>query len=285
MALALLFGLATALANAAALITQHIASTRSPTPPRGIGLVAFLFRQPLWLAGWVALAGSLIFQTLALHFGPLALVQPLLVGELVLALLIRRLCLGQAISGRAWTAAGFTSLGLTGFLILASPSAGSEPSTSRWFWSGLLCLIIVGMALLVGWRGSPARRAAAFALATAVLWATEATLIKAVGDQWSRVGLGGMVTHWPLYAFIVVGVAGLVCEQTALHVGPLGVSQPVIVLADPLASVLLGVSLFHETLRSGLLSRGGIVLLLLATGWFALELMRQTPDTMEATLI
>jgi len=30
----------------------------------------FLFRQPLWLLGWVALFGSLIFQALALHFGP-----------------------------------------------------------------------------------------------------------------------------------------------------------------------------------------------------------------------
>ena len=223
MALALLFGLATALANAAALITQHIASTRSPTPPRGIGLVAFLFRQPLWLAGWVALAGSLIFQTLALHFGPLALVQPLLVGELVLALLIRRLCLGQAISGRAWTAAGFTSLGLTGFLILASPSAGSEPSTSRWFWSGLLCLIIVGMALLVGWRGSPARRAAAFALATAVLWATEATLIET--PIAAAIGAGLSVEE-PVAAPIVM-VGGGASETAIMSLGGIVTSRSV----------------------------------------------------------
>ena len=283
MALALLFGLLTALANAAALITQHIASTKSLTPPRGIGFVVFLFRQPLWLAGWLALAGSLIFQTLALHFGPLSLVQPLLVGELVLALLIRRLCLGQAISGRAWAAAALTSVGLAAFLLIASPSAGSDPSTTRWIWSGLLCVAVVVVAVGLGWRGRPARRAAGFALATAVLWAAEATLIKAVGDQWSQLGAGGLVTHWPLYLFIIVGVAGLLCEQAALHVGPLGVSQPVIVLADPLASVVLGIALFNESLRSGLGPRLAIVLLLAVTGWSALDLMRQTPDTMKAT--
>ena len=52
-------------------------------------------------------------------------------------------------------------------------------------------------------------------------------------------------------AFILGGMIGLFCEQSALHVGPLAVSQPFIVIVDPLVSVLLGVWLYHEQLQVG----------------------------------
>src|SRR5487761_2071065 len=84
--MAVLFGLLTALANASAVSTQHVASTSGSGHRSGWQLFLFLLRQPLWLLGWVAMACSLIFQALALHFGPLSVVQPLLVSELLMAL-------------------------------------------------------------------------------------------------------------------------------------------------------------------------------------------------------
>jgi hypothetical protein len=41
-------------------------------------------------------------------------------------------------------------------------------------------------------------------------------------------------------------VAGTLLEQSALHVGPLSVSQPLLVITNPLASITLSIWLFDE---------------------------------------
>jgi len=50
-----LYALLAALSNAANVITQHIASTSDPAGSSGWRLVVYLFRNPLWLFGWIAL--------------------------------------------------------------------------------------------------------------------------------------------------------------------------------------------------------------------------------------
>ena len=44
----------------------------------------------------------------------------------------------------------------------------------------------------------------------------------------------------------MAAVAGTLLEQAALHVGPLSVSQPVLVVIDPFAAIILSVWLFEE---------------------------------------
>jgi hypothetical protein len=90
------------------------------------------------------------------------------------------------------------------------------------------------------------RRAAVFAAAAALTWALEATFLKTATGTLATAGPGGMLTSWPVYAFIAATVSGTVLQQTALHVGPLSVSQPVLVITDPLASIVLSVWLFDE---------------------------------------
>ena len=72
------FALLAALGNAVNVITQHIASTSDPQRSTGWRLVVYLFKNPLWLLGWVALLGAFVFQALALHAGQLSVVQTLL---------------------------------------------------------------------------------------------------------------------------------------------------------------------------------------------------------------
>jgi hypothetical protein len=112
--LAIGFGVLTAAVNAIAVVTQHIASNRLQSVGRGWRFIFDLAKRPLWLFGWLALLGSLVFQSLALHFGPVGIVQPLLISELIIALLIRRLWLHQHLRIITIVSAVFT----TGFLIL-----------------------------------------------------------------------------------------------------------------------------------------------------------------------
>jgi hypothetical protein len=44
----------------------------------------------------------------------------------------------------------------------------------------------------------------------------------------------------------VGGIIGTLLVQTALHVGPLRVSQPLMVSVDPFVSIILGIWLFGE---------------------------------------
>jgi len=282
---AILFALLTALANAFAVTAQHIASTTRRETTTTWRLVMALARHPLWLLGWVAMAGSLVFQALALHFGPLSLVQPFLVSELLMALVARRLWLRQRIRAITWWSAALAGAGLIVFLITTAPSEGpTGPSALAWRAGVLGCVLATGGLVVGARRGSPSRRAGLFASATAIMWALEATFIKATTATLVDHGVVAMFAHWPIYALVVGGVIGLLCEQAALHVGPLKVSQPLIVIVDPLVSVALGVGLYREHLQ------GGVARTVLATLAFAamcagvVALTRSAPPTMQADI-
>lgn len=247
-AIAIVSALLTAFANGLSVTAQHMASTSSTRQERGWRFVVFLLHHPLWLVGWVAMGGSLLFQSVALHFAAMSLVQPLLVFELVLALALRRVWLRQAVPRRAWTASVVTAASLGIFLLATTRSSGPPSHDLRWFAPGAWCAAVVVLLVLGGLRGSPSRRATMWGAATAILWALEAAYIKECTDIISNWGYAGLLTRWPFYAFVVCGVTGLLCEQTALHVGPLRSSQTAIVIVDPIVSVALGALIFGERL-------------------------------------
>jgi drug/metabolite transporter (DMT)-like permease len=247
MTLTVAFALAAAFCNAVNLMTQHSASTGAPQREKGWRLVAYLVRQPLWLLGAVAAVGSFAFQALALHNGQLSVVQPILVTELVFVLVLRRVWIRQDVARAAWAAVFVVCAALAVFLTVAEPTGGHPaPETSEWLSAMSVFGGIIAVLAVLGRRGSPARRAAVFAMAAALTWALMATFIKAATETLAMFGIGGMLTRWPVYALAAAAVVGALLEQAALHVGPLSVSQPVLVIIDPFASIALSVWLFDE---------------------------------------
>ena len=281
----IVFALLAALSNAVNEATQHIASTAAPRRSSGWRLVVYLFRNPLWLFGWVALAGAFVFQALALHDGLLSIVQPLLATELVFMLALRRFWIHQSIRPITWGAAALACVSLTVFIIAGQPGGGHPtPTGHHWFSAGVACCAGAGiLAVLARW-GSPSMRAALYASAAAVMWALVATFIKATTDTLTEFGVGGMFTHWPVYALAVGSVAALFLQQAALHVGPLRVSQPFLVIIDPIASIALSVWLFgeHFTSNGAVLAVAVIAFAVMGAG---VVLLTQTaPATMKADI-
>ena len=247
MTLTVVFALASAFSNAVNLMTQHLASATAPKREKGWRLVGYLFRQPLWLLGWVAAVGAFAFQALALHNGQLSVVQPVLVTELVFVLVLRRVWIRQDVARAAWAAVGVVCAALAVFLAVAEPTGGHPtPETAEWLSAVLVFGGTIAALAPAGMRGSPARRAAAFATAAALAWALMATFLKTATQTLATSGLGGVLTHWPVYALAGAAAAGTLLEQAALHVGPLSVSQPLLVIISPLASIILSVWLFDE---------------------------------------
>lgn len=243
-----LFALLAAFSNAVNVVTQHAASIGDPEGRKGWRFVRYLVANPLWLFGWVALAGAFVFQAIALHNGAVSEVQPLLVTELVFALVLRRVWIRQGIRGVTWGAAAVTCASLGVFLAMGEPSGGhASPTSGAWVWASVVTAGTAGILAVLGSRGSPAWRAALLGASASTLWALVAVFIKATTDTLAQFGVAGMFTHWPVYALAVAGLTAELLNQAALHLGPLSVSQPFLVIVDPIVSIALSVWIYGET--------------------------------------
>ena len=136
MTAAIVFAVLSALSNACSAVLQRLAVVdRRPGARPGWRTAIDLVRQPVWLLGALFLIGTFGFQALALYFGPLSVVQPTLVLELVFTLGLRVLVLHDDITSRTWSAAVTICLGLAAFLVdLGSPRddrRGARPAPPR----------------------------------------------------------------------------------------------------------------------------------------------------------
>jgi drug/metabolite transporter (DMT)-like permease len=250
---AIVFAILSAASSACSAVLQRLAVADRTSERRPVWRTAAdLVRQPVWLLGALFLAGTFGFQALALYFGPLSVVQPILVLELTFTLGLRAFLLHDDIASRTWSAALVICVGLASFLVVASPSEGGHvPDARQWIVAVTSRGLIVLVLLLLSRYGSPARRAALFGAATAVVWSVDAAFVKQTVDELARSGLLGLLMHWPLYAMIATGVLGTILLQSAYAVGPLAASQATMLIVDPLASVALGIEIFHEHLNTG----------------------------------
>ena len=282
--MSILFALLGAFSQALTSVLQKLANVAGSDKKRsGWETTMFLIRQPIWLMGMVCMGGTFIFTALALYFGTLASVQPILVTELIFTLALRALWLHDRIASRTWGAAGLLCAGLFGFLVVAHPEEGhGRPTAAAWAVAlGSRGLVIVALLVLSRW-GSPARRAALLGAAAALVWAIDAAFVKAATEVLAHKGWSGLFEHWQIYAVVVSGVLGTVLLEAAFAAGPLAASQSALLIVDPLASIAIGIELFGEQLRS---SPGAIVLqVLFLGGMFAgvVLLSRWAPPEMEA---
>jgi drug/metabolite transporter (DMT)-like permease len=241
------FALAAALANATHLLTQHVASADLSKRAAGRRIVTYLFHSPLWLLGWAAAGAAFVFQAAALHHGLLSIVQPLLVTELVFTLALRRYALHQDIAPAAWESATFLCVALAIFVTAAEPHGGTPtPDSRQW----IACLVtfggIVALCTLLASRGSPTRRAALYATATAIVFAFMATFLKAATQTLTTSGPAHVLAAWPVYGIVICGVGGSVLQQAALQSGPLSISQPLFTSVDPAVAIVVSIWIFGE---------------------------------------
>jgi hypothetical protein len=242
----------------------------------------YLVRQPVWLVGQAFAVGVFVLSGVALYFGELAVVQPLLVVELIFALALREFRLRDAIPVKSWYAAGLVCLGLGALLVVANFHGGTRvPKPVEWavavsVWGSAAALLVV-----VGQHGSPARRAGCIGAAAAVVWSVDASFVKQLTDTLQLHGVLGAFDHWPLYALVVSGILGAVLTQAAFNVGPLSASQPALLIVDPLASIVLGVLIFGEHLDSTVPALVGAVFALLVMCVGVVLMSRWAPPSME----
>jgi drug/metabolite transporter (DMT)-like permease len=226
---------------------QHRAARQEATTrtldPR---LLVRMVRRPLWLAGGLADIAGVSLHGTALALGPLALVQPLLVSGLILAVPLEAAFDRRRPSRRDLLAVTVSALGLGTFVILADPRPGpiapdDAPLLGAVIAVGALMVVLVGIASL-----APKRvRATVLGVAAGAGYALAAALAKAVADRVGRDGLG-VFADWHLYALAVVGLVAVVLNQNAFQAGTLAGPLTGIELTDPLVSLVIAASVYQE---------------------------------------
>ncbi len=244
--------LACSLANALCSVFQRMGVETAPeSDTMRPSLLLYVVKRGIWLAGFALMVASFLLQAVALHLGNLTIVQPILTTELLFLVLILGYWFHFNIGWREILGASAAGLGLAGFLVFASPGGGnSYPGTSAWLISGGCCTAAIVIFVLGARRGPRWWRAAAYGTSAAISFAFTAALIKVVADyvatDWTL-----LFHHWEPYAMAVFGVAGVFLTQNAYMSGPIAASQSTIVLVDPFISILLGIGLFGDELRTG----------------------------------
>jgi drug/metabolite transporter (DMT)-like permease len=219
----------------------------------GATLLLHLLRRPAWLLGLAALIASFLLQATALATGTLSAVEPILVLELPLALILGAYVLKYPVRHRYWLVAAGMAAGLALLVAVLDPSGGDAEHIST-----PLALVATAataggvIALVMAARSGPKRsRPALYGVAAGSGFGLTASLMKLAVARLSADGPTGLFSAWETYAMVGFGIASLGLVQAALNAGTLVAAQPGITLLDPLVSLLWGTVVIGEHTRTG----------------------------------
>jgi hypothetical protein len=286
MVLPIVLAMLAAFSNALGTVLQRRAALTVPSSTSlRVGLILDLLRTPVWLAGIIGVTASAILQALALASGSLAVVQPVFILELPLALVIGGAVFRVHRSRKAWWAVVCIAGGLTTFLFSLAPAGGREEVPGLWWVPALLTVGGIGTALVLAGVRRPQgmARAACLAAGAALGNTLAAALMKSAMAVLNDQGLQAFLSSWQTYGFAVIGGASLLVLGTAMQAGPIIASQPALTLTDAVSGVVLGITLYGEQPRTGIWMVPALMgFALLTYGILALSRTRCLANCLEA---
>lgn len=242
-----------------AYLQQEVASKRPDDEALSLRLIGELATRGRWRAGIALDVVSFGFKALALAFGPLLVVQPVIVSNLLIAVPLSLRRHGLRMSRREWLGCALVAGGLAAVVLAARPGEGRAlPSLLGWSVFFAVVAVAGAGALAVGRGLSGPRAAAAIAVAAALVLATQSGLMQATVVLFQR-GPGAAFTSWEPYLLAVTSIGALVLVQSAYRAGPLAASMPVIHLVNPLTVVVIGIALYGESFATGTLPLIGAI--------------------------
>ena len=259
--------------GASGVLQQRAAAKRPSTERMSARLVIELARDRWWVLGIGLAVLSYGFQALALSFGPLILVQPLIVSELLFAIPASVRLRGLRLGWRERCAVVGVVVGLAVGMVSADPQTGQPVQPFVTWIPALVAIAAIVTAGLVfaRFRSGPAK-AGGIAFAGACAMGLQSALYDATITLLPQGFLQVFLT-WEPYALIAVSLLGAFLVQNAYQAGPLAASTPVMDSTLPLVAIGLGVGLFGETIRTApwALAGTGLGLVLLIAGILVLD--------------
>ncbi|MFC7340516.1 DMT family transporter [Saccharopolyspora griseoalba] len=238
------FGLASAIQHR---VTKQVPQVSTFSPR----ILWDLVRKPIWVLSIGTVIVGLSLQVVALAFGPLVLVQPLLVTSVLFGAGFAAWLAGRPMDWVLALGGLACAGGLAAFLLLARPSGqGSDFTGAPVLPLALLLGLLVLLSLLAArWlRGEFV--AVALAVATGILYGVTAGLMRVVAGYFRTGGIFEPFTHWSLYVVCAIGPLGFLLSQQTFQRGRLmSPALAVITTVDPLVSAAIGVSWLGERIE------------------------------------
>ncbi len=272
---------------AVAATLQHGAVDGVSDDDSRLGLSAYraLLKRPGWLLGLAAAGAGSALHAVALVLSPLAVVQPIGVLAVPIAVLITVRRTRESPGRGVLLGVGLCVAGVAAFVTIAASSATSTrvPDYATLIGAGIstaVIVVLVGVATwTTGWR-----RCVAWVTAGAVAFGLVSALVRALSQQIAT-GLVAWADPRLLGTAAGIGAALLVggwLVQQGFASGPPEVVIACLTVVDPIVAVLLGILLLGE----GPATSGIALVVLLACAAMAaagvVSLARYHPDARRA---
>jgi len=142
--------------------------------------------------------------------------------------------------------------GLIVFLVVASPRSGTlEPQSGPWIVVFVAALLLTAGLVAAGSRRSGPIRAVTFGAASGTVLAINAALTKTVISRFSQNFAQGLKS-WELYALVCLLLLGVLLMQSSFQAGRIDWSLPALTVSNPVLSIVIGATAFHESLSTHL---------------------------------
>ncbi len=249
--LAVAFALASALTIAWGTVVRHRIAGQTPTDgsPRSSPLLNAITR-PLWWAGTGTALIGYGLQIVALGFGTLLVVQPILVLSLMFTLPLAAAYDRRRIRFTELFWAGILTTAVAVLVLLGRPVPGDpQPPWERWLPAllvGAVVLVLIERAAQLLVRRE---RALLLGIVTGAIFGYVAVLSKAVVDIFIHGGMWALVLNWELYGLVLGAALGTVVQQYSFNAGALRTSLPAMTITEPIVAFGLGYVVLGEQFR------------------------------------
>lgn len=246
---------------------QHRAAGRVPSDGGVVQLVIDLFKSPQWLLGSAFALTAFGLHITAMNLGVVAVVQPFMLGAVLLAVPIRAFLDHMIPTRREMFWVAFTVVGIVTFVSAADSQRHSGPPHD----GRALGVVLVGFTLAVLWASTANRferrsmRGFVFATASGLTFGITAGLMKFVRHD-SADGWWGLVENWHLWALLAGSVIGTTLNQRSYQAANLSVVMPSMNSVNIVVAVSFGWVVFDEPPSSSPMSFAIQLLSLLAMG-------------------
>jgi len=240
-----------------------------------------ILRRPVWVAGAVLQSSGWVVQAMALDRAGLVVVQSLTALSLVIALPLGAVLTAQHIGRRELAGATLTLLGIVFFISAGQPQGGtSHPGATAWWSACLVTGALVVTLFGLGRRFTGAAKALTYGAAAGLGYGLQAAVTKTFVTEIGG-GVAALLSSWSVYVLIISAVSGFALQQSALKTGVLAPAMASSNSVTLFSSVILGISVYGESLSKGGSSHSGSAIVGLVIGIVGIALLAGSESPQE----
>lgn len=231
-------------------LQQRVACTMPISDVLHWRLLLDLMHRPLWWAGIGAMVVGQVLAGLALQLATVAVVEPLLSTNLLFALAVAAALSRQRIRWHEVSGAVLMSAALAVFIAVGNPRSSPAPDTSPVAIS-IAVSATAGAVLVLTLIAKKANLVVESILLSAgagLLYGFQDAATRAAFVRLDHHGIVGMLLNPWIYLVVGAAALAILLSQSAFKTARLDYSLPPIAAAEPVAGILLGITLLGDVI-------------------------------------